>query len=356
MSLKKLSEADKNEIIKLYRESEETTSTLAERFEVSSSTISRFLKGSFSLEEYEELIQKKRLARTPYRRQSVNSETESLIWEQPESSETKAELIRETSEPESSETKAELIREISEPESSVTKAELIREISEPESSVTKAELITSASLEEIPPNHQPSPITNSDVQKVVSSPEPMKVNQHKPTLINQYPVQQLDLFASESDDDDDAEQVEVLTLQQLLGEDIGDLDEDYDEDYDDNEEISSDEEQFASLPHPVNGCLEILPLSQASLPKVCYVVIDRRSELITRPLKDFRELGKIPLTEIQEQTLPIFDNHRIARRFSNRRERVIKVPDSSIFAKTCSYLQAKGITRIFIDGQVYSLN
>ena len=63
MSPKKLTEDDKQEILDLYRQTPETTSTLAERFGVSSSTISRFLKMSLSENEYEVLIQQKRLAR-----------------------------------------------------------------------------------------------------------------------------------------------------------------------------------------------------------------------------------------------------------------------------------------------------
>ncbi|ELR98635.1 hypothetical protein GLO73106DRAFT_00024720, partial [Gloeocapsa sp. PCC 73106] len=61
MSPKKLSDADKQEIIELYRTSPETTSTLADRYGVSSSTISRFLKSYFSESEYVKLIQHKRL-------------------------------------------------------------------------------------------------------------------------------------------------------------------------------------------------------------------------------------------------------------------------------------------------------
>lgn len=48
MSAKKLSDADKQEIIEQYRQPGETTSTLAQRYGVSNSTISRLLKSSFS--------------------------------------------------------------------------------------------------------------------------------------------------------------------------------------------------------------------------------------------------------------------------------------------------------------------
>jgi transposase-like protein len=295
MSPKKLSEADKNQILKLYRESEETTSTLAERYQVSSSTISRFLKASLSLEEYEELIQKKRLARNPSRRQTPDEERIDNLT--------------------------------SEIENPIT---------------TKPDFMSTVSRK---------------------SSQPIKKNSETGIIADSLP--QLDLFAltdieddeDEDEDEDGSLQESVLALQQLLGEDIGVIEDYGDEEEDEDEDEDEDSDiLMSSSPHPSHVNLEILPLAQAELPKVCYLVIDRRSELITKPLKDFRDLGKIPLTEVQEQTLPIFDNHRIARRFSNRRERVIKVPDSQLFRKTTSYLQAKGITRILLDGQVYSLD
>ena len=97
------------------------------------------------------------------------------------------------------------------------------------------------------------------------------------------------------------------------------------------------------------------PLSAAAFPKTCYLVIDRAAELITRPLKDFAELGKVPPQEIQQRTLPIFESHRIARRFSKRKEKVIKVPDGRLIEKAHAQLEAKGITRLLMDGRIYAL-
>jgi len=74
-------------------------------------------------------------------------------------------------------------------------------------------------------------------------------------------------------------------------------------------------------------------------------------------LKDFGDLGQIPETEFQAKTLPVFDNHRVAKRYSNpRTQRVIKLPDGRVLSKASSHLQAKGITRVLIDGRVYSLS
>ncbi len=150
----------------------------------------------------------------------------------------------------------------------------------------------------------------------------------------------------------DEQLVDVVSLNELLGEDLEEIeDEDEDDDEDEWEESRDEIETqiVTSLPQ-----IEILPLSEAYFPKICYVVIDRFAELITRPLREFGDLGKIPTTEIEEKTLPIFDNQKVARRFSNRSQRVIKIPDGRLLKKTATYLKAKGITRLLIDGQVYA--
>lgn len=101
--------------------------------------------------------------------------------------------------------------------------------------------------------------------------------------------------------------------------------------------------------------LEILPIAEADLARMLYLVIDRTADLITFPMQEFQDLGQVPLAEESLQTLPVFDNHRVARRFSKRNQRVIKVPDGRLLAKTAPWLEAKGITRCLLDGQVYSL-
>ncbi|MGB3493190.1 MAG: helix-turn-helix domain-containing protein, partial [Elainellaceae cyanobacterium] len=60
MAPKRLSDDEKKEIVDLYRQPEETTSTLANRYGVSSSTISRILKLNLTAEEYDALVQQKR--------------------------------------------------------------------------------------------------------------------------------------------------------------------------------------------------------------------------------------------------------------------------------------------------------
>jgi transposase-like protein len=264
MSPKKLTDFDKEEILRLYRETQETTSTLAERFEVSSSTISRFLKMHLSESEYEDLIQQKRLGRT-----------------------------------------------------------------------TKS---------------------GNQLELAISSPTPAAVTASPlPPLVRARLVEEkADAVEAAAEV---AESVNLLALNEMLGEDLPDLDEEEDEDLEDEEDEDWDEESEAAAAQPLTvvASVQVLPLAAAAFPKTCYLVIDRAAELIARPLKEFADLGNIPTAEVQQKTLPIFDSHRVARRFSNRFQRVIKVPDSTLLQKTSGYLRTKGITRILMDGQIYSL-
>jgi hypothetical protein len=141
------------------------------------------------------------------------------------------------------------------------------------------------------------------------------------------------------------------------------LDEDDDLDLDDEAdlEFGDDDGESGILAAIGRGAnpdrpLQILPLEMSRIPDPCYLVIDRSAELVACPLEDFRELGQIPPQEAASKILPVFDNHRVARRFSARNQRIVKVPNANaLFQKTGPYLQAKGIKHLLIDGQVYLL-
>jgi transposase-like protein len=315
MTPTKLSDSDKREILGLYRHSDENTITLAKRYGVSSSTVRRILQSALSEAEYEALVQQKQ-KRLPHAQSIVSSPTVSDVDQEPE--------------------------------------------------LTLSEPVYTASSDLIP---------NSKLirKRGIAKSEPLEID------IRAFIPQRLSV--SDLPEDDSAEFVDddydagVSNLEEMLG-DEGPLeaeefrdfddedDEDDDEDDDDFDSEDLDDDDFEGMANTRPGLsiqlrsktlVQVLPLSEASLPKICYLVVDRAGELITRPLKAFGELGQIPIEEIREKTLPVFDNHRVARRFSTRNQRVFKVPDGRLLQKTAPYLQAKGITRLLIDGQVYSL-
>lgn len=334
--MRKLTDSDKQEILKLYRESAETTSTLAERYGVSNSTISRLLKSTLPEEDYEYLVSLKRAARTPEGRAQVSYDQLPLL-NQPillSAASTGLSSDEELSTPE--------------PEKLIIAAKVDGNPDFSEDIPANKRVKTRSSAVEQP---QPPVIKESPVVKE------LEIVRHKPTETPIIPKPKLEVETRRS---------QPSLFAEILDEDLLDEpddldDDDLDDDLYDEEDDFEDEEYEAPKPlvtRRKNGeaSVQVLPLSVANLPKTCYLVIDRSAELITRPLKDFGDLGLIPSLENQQKTLPIFDNHRVAKRFSTKRDRVIKVPDSQVLHKASNHLQAKGITRLLIDGQVYSLS
>ncbi|NES99497.1 MAG: transposase [Sphaerospermopsis sp. SIO1G1] len=332
--MRKLTDSDKQEILKLYRETAETTSTLAERYGVSNSTISRLLKSTLPEEDYEYLVSLKRAARTPEGRAQVSYNDLPLLSTQTDTSlETSTQPTNDSSQPEENQLTTPEIPAIPEDDSLQTPG--VRRVKTRSSAAQKVE-------------EKPDIPIIREVIKEVETPKPKlsevpRVN--KKVIDDVTPSVKVidDMF-----DDDD-----------LLS-DADSLD-DLDDDFYDEEEDFEDEDFEETAPlfatrRVGEAPVQVLPLSVAHLPKTCYLVIDRSAELITRPLQDFGDLGPIPVIETQQKTLPVFDNHRVAKRFSTKRDRVIKIPDSRMLHKASNHLQAKGITRLLIDGQVYSLS
>lgn len=323
MPPKKLSDSDKQEILDRYCHSDETTVTLAAQYGVSTSTVSRILKQSLPEDEYEALVQRKRQGGRTQPEQAtlpgvlpvVTADVEPVpeVDASPESEWSAASAAPQRRQRKRSAAGSISVEQLAASAAHLSQLDLapaIKQLDDLPSTLERAE------AREFTP-----PILKSEV------------------VANEF----VPLAEEEEDLEDD-----------LDDEDLPDLDDD------DLEEDEFDEtgfaDEFVSLdPMPAAGLVQILPLTEAPIPRTCYVVVDRASELITRPLKDFADLGDLPNDETQEKTLPIFDNHRVAKRFLRRMQRIVKVPDGRVFQKVTPYLQAKGITHLLIDGQVYSL-
>lgn len=121
-----------------------------------------------------------------------------------------------------------------------------------------------------------------------------------------------------------------------------------------------DEDAFVAVPVlPLaaagHDLVECRPLEQASLPASAYMLVDKTVELEARPLKEFAELGPLPPEEEEHRALQMFANPRQAKQLCGRSQRVIKIPDPLVLHRTAPYLVAQGITRLVLEGSVYSL-
>ena len=296
----KLALDDKQEILRLYRESDATTTYLAKQFGISTSTVLRLLQELIPAEEYRLLVSQKKA--DGKRGSRVSHESSNF---------------------------------------QINQLALL-----PDDLPTAKDVISSSfdqDDEEIAIAIDDQQQLNDQIDRVES-------------ILEELEDDDLEIDDQEAEDDLDLEAEDDLDLEaedDLVDEDNLDLDDEIDFPEEDGD---ASLEMFAELHgnHSAGDRLEILPLDRADLPLICYIVVDRIAEIITRPLKDFKDLGTIPIEESLSKTIPVFDNHRVARRFSHHNQRVIKFP-SDLIHITRPKLVQKGITRILFSGQVYTL-
>lgn len=380
MSSKKITDADKLEILDLYRQSGETTSSLASRYGVSNSTISRLLKTSIPEAEYEILIQKKRGGKTSNDEENSSATDELTIADTPTIRLEVAEIQPEPDEVDAVPIAVTVAAENLAPEPEETSTANSRRSRRRSSAqiaadnALKSDLAQPVSAVSIDPIAESNENLDRSVielpQKAIVPapvPRPQVLTEILADSQDRYfapPVVPQPAVIGADDGEEDPEDVNALAA--MFGEEIADGDDGDDGDDDDDfaeeewdDETGSNYQQIERdrLLTTDRSHIRVTPLSQATLPRTCYIVVDKFAELIVRPLKDFADLGQIPIDEIQQRTLPVFDNHRVAKRFSNQRtQRVIKVPDSRVFHKTIQHLRLKGISCLLVDGNIYSLN
>jgi hypothetical protein len=387
MSSKKITDADKLEIVDLYRQSGDTTASLANRYGVSNSTIGRILKSTIPEAEYESLIQQRRSSKASNDKEIIPSIDPLPIY---------SELASDTdpTSPVSLTLPAiDLEPSVESTPISITPPNIERDIAPPSS--TDSSIESNDAQSRRVRRRSSAPIGNENIEienlpSIVEDRPIVKTPDREPaverdnidlatdfapkTPIPRTPVLRdiladshdryanppvapvTEIVDSTDESEEDSEPEDVNALAAMFGEEVADND--------DEEEEDSDVEDWAEEPDTSDRILtadglhlRVKPLSQATLPRTCYIVIDKFAELIVRPLKDFADLGQISGEETQQRTLPVFDNPRVAKRFSNQRtQRVIKVPDSRVFYKTSQHLKSKGIACLLIGGNIYSLN
>ena len=364
----KLSASDKQTIVELYQHPDESTATLASRYGVSSSTISRILKQGLSPDQYKAIVQQKKGGGSkpqldtpkskpkpalksekgshPVKDVIDKADADSSTDEQASQMTLDTQSVTNESQPQSSSPRRSRTRK----RTSSAKASSKRATTKPQKSASPSEAKSPPSLplNEVSPNDESDSIPPTD-DEITKSVSPVLRDAEK----TDHELEQADELVHDLETD--------LLVDEEFGGDSDELDEDVadleDELLDGDDEFDDDDATDTDLSMPLTGdLLAVLPFAEARLPRTCYIIIDRSAELITRPLKTFGELGEVPEADVNEQTLPIFDNHRVAKRFANRRtQRIVKIPDAQVLRKTSTYLIEKGITRLLLDGQVYTL-
>ena len=101
--------------------------------------------------------------------------------------------------------------------------------------------------------------------------------------------------------------------------------------------------------------LSSVPISDVDLPKVVYMVVDKKIELEIKLLKDFPEWDFLPQNDLNRKTIEIFFDLNLAKRSCNKEQKVLKVPNTDVFRIAAPNLIAKGISRIVCEENLIAL-
>ena len=101
--------------------------------------------------------------------------------------------------------------------------------------------------------------------------------------------------------------------------------------------------------------LSSIPISKAELPKVVYMVVDKKIELEIKYLKEYPDWQCLSQEELNRKTIEIFIDLKVAKRFCNANQKVIKVPNTDVFRIAAPFLLKKGISRIVSVDKLISL-
>ncbi len=161
-----------------------------------------------------------------------------------------------------------------------------------------------------------------------------------------------------------------LKIESLALEDANDFEDETSSDYSNNEidlvdkinkEFDDNFEVIAPLASSFNFELEKekseFQIENAEiLPEIVYMLVDKKVELDSFSISDLPEWNFLPQDELKRNAILLFSNQRAAKRSCSRNQRVIKVPNTSVFTLSKSYLLSKGITRLILEESIIALD
>ena len=107
---------------------------------------------------------------------------------------------------------------------------------------------------------------------------------------------------------------------------------------------------------PAAQKLDFEILNYECLPESVYMIVDKKVELDSQPISDLPEWSFLPENELKRNAIILFPNQRSAKRICSRNQRVIKIPNTSIFKLSKPYLISKGITRLILEDSIIALD
>ena len=101
--------------------------------------------------------------------------------------------------------------------------------------------------------------------------------------------------------------------------------------------------------------LTSVSISETTLPKIVYMVVDKKIELEIKLLKDFPEWDFLPNNDLKRKTIEIFFDLNLAKSSCSKDQKVLKVPNTNVFRIATPILLEKGISRIVCPENLIAL-
>ena len=98
-----------------------------------------------------------------------------------------------------------------------------------------------------------------------------------------------------------------------------------------------------------------IPISKVNFPKIVYMIVDKKIELNIKYLRDYPNWEFLSQDELNRKTIEIYVDLKNAKRFCNKEQKVIKVPNTNVFKLVSPILLSKGISRIISEDKLISL-
>ena len=182
-------------------------------------------------------------------------------------------------------------------------------------------------------------------EKVKEEDQYLKVNEEYP----RFGVDEITSLDPEDADEFVEDQYSVIQKSKDYDKDINN------QNFDDNfEEIATLVSGFDFDLQKQKSDFEILDYE--CLPESVYMIVDKKVELELQLISDLPEWSFLPENELQRKAILLFSNQRSAKRICSRSQRVIKIPDTSVFKLSQSYLISKGVTRLILEDSIIGLD
>ena len=101
--------------------------------------------------------------------------------------------------------------------------------------------------------------------------------------------------------------------------------------------------------------LSSVPISEIDFPKIVYMIVNKNIELEIKLLKDYPEWDFLPDSDLNRKIIEIYNDIKVAKRFCNKDQKVIKVPNTDVFRIVAPTLISRGISRIIFSEQLIAL-